>query len=204
MGTARRDPAGRRGLSRRPSAGLAGLACAVACALAGCGTASEQHPVSHSALEEMLVNPFPVYWVGGTFHGLSISETFHDTSGAYSLQYGACVEGSQVACVAPLRIVTSADNSFLPLGSTAGSTTQIRGVPAITARQGRTIVIPTGGVVVDIYARDRSLARAAAMMAVPINQLTAPGSPLPARRPDTGYGEQPLPTQEPTPLRPVR
>jgi hypothetical protein len=182
----------------------AALACSATLALAGCGTASEQRPVSHSALEEMLVNPFPVYWVGGTFHGLSISETFHDTSGAYSLQYGACVEGSQVACVAPLRIVTSADNSFLPLGATSSSTTEIRGVQAKVARGGRTIVIPTGGVVVDIYARDRSLARAAAQMAVPLNQPVAPGSPLPATGADTGYGERPLATQEPTPLRPLR
>ncbi|HEX5225172.1 MAG TPA: hypothetical protein VFW29_08585 [Solirubrobacteraceae bacterium] len=179
-------------------------AAAAACVLAGCGTASEQRLVSHSALEGMLVNAFPVYWVGGTFHGLSISETFHDTSGAYSLQYGACVEGSQVACVAPLRIVTSADNSFLPLGSTATSTGAIRGVQVWLARGGRTIVMPTGGVVVSIYARDRSLARAAALTAVPLNQPAAPGAPLPARLPDTGYGEHPLPTQEPTPLRPVR
>jgi hypothetical protein len=181
------------------------MPCALAALwLSACGNAAPPQPVSHSSLEAMVVNPFPVYWLGGSFHRLTISEAFHDTSGAYSLQYGGCLEGGQGTCVAPLRIVTSADNSFQPGGETGSHSTVIRGVPARVAQQGRTIVLATAGVVVDIYARDSSLARAAAMMAVPINQSAAPGSPLPAPTGDTGYGTTPLLTQEPTPLRPAR
>jgi hypothetical protein len=172
--------------------------------LAGCGNAAPQQAVSHNSLEGMLVNSFPVYWLGGSFHRLTISEAFHDTSGAYSLQYGGCLEGGQGTCVAPLRVVTSADNSFQPGGETASRPTVIRGVPARVAQQGRTIVLSTGGVVVDIYARDSSLARAAAMMVVPINQSAAVGAPLPAAEGDSGYGSTPLLTQEPTPLHPAR
>jgi hypothetical protein len=185
------------------TAGLASALTALALALGGCGSAAKLSPVSHSALEEMLVNPFPVYWVGGSFHDLTISETFHDTSGAYSIQYGGCLEGGQGTCVAPLRIVTSADNSFVPGGGVAHQLLNIRGVQASLSQRQRTIVIPTGAVVVSIYARDGSLARAAANTIVPINEPGAPESELPAAEVDSDYAETPLPTQEPTPLHPL-
>jgi hypothetical protein len=152
----------------------------------------------------MVVSPFPVYWLGGTFHRLNISEATTDPSGAFSLQYGNCLEGGQGTCVAPLRIITSPDNSFLPVGGAAHGTTPLRGVPAVLARGGRTVVVATGGVVVYIVARDASLARAAASTMVPINEPGAPGAPLPPPKGDTGYGETPLPAQEPVPLRPLR
>ena len=188
---------------RRAAASL--LACTLtALTLSACGDAAPQQAVSHKSLEGMVVNSFPVYWLGGSFHRLTISEAFRDTSGAYSLQYGGCLEGGQGTCVAPLRIVTSADNSFQPGGEVASHGAVIRGVPARVSQGGRWIALATGGVVVDIYARDRSLARAAAMMAVPINQSPAPGASLPAPLGDTGYGSTPLLTQEPTPLHPAR
>jgi hypothetical protein len=182
---------------------LGALALAVT-TLAGCGSTVATSPVPHNQLEELLVNPFPVYWLGGSFHALQISEATQDPSGGVSVAYGTCIEGGQGTCLAPLRIVTSADNGFLPGGSAAGASEQIRGAPAVLTQGGRTIVIPTGGVVVDIYARDRGLARAAALTVVPINQPAAPGAPFPPRRPDTGYGATSLPWQEPTPLRPLR
>lgn len=187
----------------RRAAILPAALAALALALSGCGSAAKLSPVSHNALEEMLVNPFPVYWVGGSFHALQISETFHDTSGAYSIQYGGCLEGGQGTCVAPLRIVTSADNSFAPGGGVARQLLDIRGVQASLSQRERTIVIPTGDVVVSIYARNGSLARAAAGTIVPVNQPGAPGSDLPSPQANSGYGETPLPTQEPTPLHPL-
>ncbi|HMD57303.1 MAG TPA: hypothetical protein VKG82_07520 [Solirubrobacteraceae bacterium] len=173
-------------------------------ALSACGNADETQPISHSTLESMLVNPFPVYWLGGTFHDLSITEVFHDPSGAYSIQYGTCLTGGQGVCAAPLRIVTSGDNGFLPVGTAPGHATEIRGVQAVVAQKGTTIIIATGSVVVDIFAKDSSLAYAAALTAVPINEPGALGAPLPARQADSGYGSTPLPTQEPIPLRPLR
>jgi hypothetical protein len=152
----------------------------------------------------MMVSPFPVYWLGGTFHRLHVTEAATDPSGAFSLQYGDCLEGGQGTCIAPLRIITSPDNSFLPAGGAAHRTETTRGVPALVARGGRTVVVPTGGVVVDIVARNASLARAAAATMVPINEPAAPGATLPAPQADTGFGETPLPAQEPVPLRPVR
>jgi hypothetical protein len=185
---------------------LPALSLAVLCALAlgGCGDTLQDKRIPHNLLEGLLVNPFPVYWLGGTFHGLAITEASHDPSGGFSVQYGDCLAGGQGNCVAPLLIVTSADNSFLPGGQAPARQTQIRGVPALVAQAGRTIVIPTGPVVVDIYAVDRGLARAAAATMVPINEPGVPFAPLAASLPDTGYARTPLSSQEPTPLRPLR
>jgi hypothetical protein len=178
----------------------------VACVLAvsACGDTLQDQPIGHNTLETMIVSPFTVYWLGGTFHRLRITEASTDTSGAFSLQYGDCLEGGQGTCVAPLRIITSPDNSFLPVGGAAHRSEPLRGVSALLARGGRTVIVATGGVVVDIVAHDASLARAAASTMVPIDEPGAPGAPLPAPQPDTGFGETPMPSQEPVPLRPVR
>jgi hypothetical protein len=180
------------------------LLAACALALGACGDTLQDQPISHSTLEALLLNSFPVYWLGGTFHGLAITEASHDPSGGISVQYGDCAEGGQGTCVPPLRVVTSADNSFLPGGGAPGSIAQIRGVLAHVVQGGRTIVIPTGPVVVDIYATDARLARAAARTVVPINEPGTPEGQLPARLPDSGYGSTPLSSQEPAPLHPVR
>lgn len=180
--------------------GLAGAALAAS----GCTDTLQNQPVPHNTLETLLVAPYPVYWLGGSFRGLPITEVTHDPSGAFSVQYGNCAEGGQGTCVAPVRVVTSPDNSFLPGESAGGATVALRGARALVARRGRTILVPTGGVVIGIYALRSGLARAAAQTAVPINAGGVPGEPLPARRPDTGFGETPLPGQMPSPLHALR
>jgi hypothetical protein len=199
----RRYPAGVRP-SARLLAALAALAALCSVALGACGNVVQAKPIPHNILESMLLAPYPVYWLGGTFQGLEITEASHDPSGAFSVQYGDCLEGGQGTCVPPLRVVTSPDNSFLPGGSTPSHRTDVRGVRAVVAQAGRTIEIPTGGVVVDIYASEPSLAAAAAETVVPINGRGAPQAPLPAQLPDTGFGSTPLPAQVPSPLRALR
>ena len=61
-----------------------------------------------------------------------------------------------------------------------------------------------GLVVVGIYAPSTRLAGMAAATIVPINDVGAPGAQLPARLPDTGFAETPLPSQMPSPLRALR
>jgi hypothetical protein len=170
-----------------------------AIAVCACGDTIQAKPLPHNTLESIIISPFPVYWAGGTFQGLQITDATHDPSGAYSVQYGNCLQGGQSTCVPPLRIVTSPDNGFLPGGTALRATTTVRGVPALAARGGRTIVIPTGQVVLDIYASTRGLAAAAAQTVVPINSPGSPQAPLPPRGPDSGFGARPLPSQ--TPLR---
>ncbi|MGO9321283.1 MAG: hypothetical protein ACLQBY_10850 [Solirubrobacteraceae bacterium] len=194
-------PAARARLARSLAALCAAMLCAVA--LSACGDTLEDEPVSHSYLEGLIVAPFPVYWLGGSFDGLPVREVTHDPSGAYSVQYGNCLQGGQGTCVPPLLVVTSPDNSFLPGGQAPSARKRIRGVDAVIAQAGRAIVIPTAGVVVDIYATSARTAAAAARTAVPINEVGAPDAPLPAALPNTGFGEMPLSTQVPAPLRPL-
>jgi hypothetical protein len=180
------------------------LAAICAAALAGCAGTLQDQPIPHNLLESLIVAPTPVYWLGGSFQGLAVTEASHDPSGAYSVQYGDCLRGGQATCVPSLRVVSSPDNSFLPGAPSSGRVSSpVRGVPAVLAHGGSTIVLPTGGVVVDVYAKDARLAAAAARALVPINSVGAPEAPLPAPRPDTGFGETPLPSQIPSRLRPL-
>jgi hypothetical protein len=199
----------RRGAFARPRT-VTATACSIvalgagALSLASCGDTLQDQPIPHNDLETLLVAPYPVYWLGHSFRGLAITDTAHDPSGAFTVQYGNCVEGGQSSCVTPVRIVTSPDNSFVPGGEVAQHKASVRGAEVLVAQGGRTISIPTAGVVVGIYADSAHLAAAAADTAVPINEAAAPGSLLPARRPDTGFGSEPLPSQVPSPLRALR
>ncbi len=180
------------------------LAALCPLALTACGNTLQDQPIPHNTLEGLIVAPFPVYWVGGVFRDLQISEATHDPGGAFSVQYGDCVQGGQSTCVPPLRIVTSPDNSFVPGGSTTTRRTHIRGVAAVVAQGGDTIEIPTAGVVLSVYAGNPGLAAEAAATAVPIDEAGAPEGRLPAALPPTAFAETPLPSQMPSPLRALR
>lgn len=138
----RRDP---RGATARPHAPLvrptavlaATLAVVSAIGLAACGNTIQDQPIPHNTLESLELAPFPVYWLGKQFAGYQITEATRDPSGSFTVQYGDCLEGGQSTCVAPVKVITSPDNSFVPGegGPTAGE-----GDP--TAREGS----PTAGV----------------------------------------------------------
>jgi hypothetical protein len=175
--------------------------CSVA--LGACGDTIQSKPIPHNILEGLITSPFPVYWAGGSFGRLPMTDATHDPSGSYSVQYGNCLQGGQGVCVSPLRIVTTPDNSFVPGGPAQPETTLVRGVPVVVANAGRTIVIPTGEVVVVIYASSPAVAAAAAQTVVPINAPGSPRAPLAARQPDSGFAEQPLPSQVPPRVGPL-
>ncbi len=185
---------------RTKTATLAAL-CAIV--LVGCGDTLQVKPVPHNVLESLIAAPEPVYWLGDRFAGLQVTSASRDPGGAYTVEYGNCLEGGQGPCTPPLRVVTSPDNGFLP-GSTAHfRNVKVRGVDAMSVEAGRVYVIPTGAVVLSIYAQQSRIAAAAARLAVPINVPAAPGETLPPRLPDNGYGSTPLPAQLPTTVRPL-
>lgn len=186
------------------TAALAAILAACALGLSACGDTLQDRPIPHNQLESLLVAPYPVYWLGRSFAGLQIREADNDPSGAYFVSYGDCVVGGQSACIPHVRVVTSPDNSFVPGGSTPQRNAALRGVHAVVSQRGRTIAIPTGGVVVSVFANSARLAAAAARTLVPINAAGEPGGALPARLPDTGFGSTPLPSQVPSPLRVLR
>jgi hypothetical protein len=177
------------------------LAALCALGVTACGNTLQDQPPPHNALESMVMAPFPAYWLGITFAGLQITEISRDPGGAYTVQYGNCVIGGQSTCVPPLKVVTSPDNGFIPGEAPGRGGVLLRGVQTYWAEGGQAVAIPTGAVVVDVYADTAALARAAAVAAVPINAPGTPGGRLSARAPNTGYGERPLPSQIPNPLR---
>jgi hypothetical protein len=174
------------------------LACLCALVLGACGNTLQTQPIPHNILESLIISPYPIYWLGGTFQGLPVSEAAHDPGGAYRIEYGNCIEGGQATCVPALSIITSPNNSFLPGGSLAHTSVPLRGVTAAFLRGGRTIAIATGPVVVDIYAKDARLAQQAARTAVPINRIAAVQSPLPEPLAPTDFVTKPLPVQIPS------
>lgn len=181
----------------RPAAALALLVLG-AFGLSACADTVQDEPTPPSALEALAIQEkFPVYWLGGTFRGLPITHVGSDPSGAYEIQYGNCLVGGESVCVTPLQIVTSPDNSFLPGGDAPQRAVLVRGVRGRSALGGRALSLPTGGVVVDLYADKPALARAAAEAMVTINALGLPGAPLAPPLPNTGYGARPLPSQQP-------
>jgi hypothetical protein len=183
---------------------LGALLSAATLALAACGDTLQDRPIAHNSLETLIVAPYPVYWLGRSFNGMAITEAGHDPGGAFTVQYGDCVQGGQGTCVTPLRIVTSPDNSFVAGGGAPRRSAPLRGVDSFVLQGGRTIEIPTAGVVVGIYAESPRLAAGAARTLAPINEAGAPGAQLPSRLPDTGFGATPLPSQRPSPLRALR
>ena len=192
----------RRGsLAIRVLTALIAILCALG--LGACGNTLQDQPIPHNELEDLLLAPYPVYWLGGSFHGLQITEAARDPSGSFIVQYGDCLEGGQSVCVTPLKIITSPDNSFVPGEGPATSrrSASLRGTDGFIAERGDAISIPTGPVVVNIYAHTPEFARAAAATAVPVNYPGAPGARLASPLPNTGFGERPLPSQVPNPLR---
>lgn len=184
---------------RRRTAVLAlsalGFGCAV---LAGCGNTVQGHPVSEGTLQALVaVNRMPIYWLGETFKGMSLTQVTEDYGGAYSMEYGNCAIGGQNTCVSPLQIVTSPEDSFRPGSTSHTGTIRERGRTALLLEGGDTIEIATGRVMVDIYATNSELALAASSIMVPINQPGLPGSPLPAPVPSAHSPAEPLPGQLP-------
>lgn len=182
------------------SAPLSALVCTLVCALAlsSCGDTLQDQPIGPSPLETVLVqSDFPVYWLGLKFDGMQITSAAIDPGGAVTIRYGDCVIGGQYTCVTPLSIVSSPDNSFLPGAGSATSSLSLRGTSASVAGGGRTLAVPTAGVMVSVYARNSSLARAAADTMTPVNEVGLPHSPLPAALPDTGFDRLPLASQVP-------
>ncbi|MGH2912293.1 MAG: hypothetical protein ACRDJ3_07430, partial [Solirubrobacteraceae bacterium] len=144
---------------RAAVAALVGL-CAIA--VGACGDTLQDQPIAPQALEGVIVKSrFPVYWLGFEFQRMRITGVTIDPSGAVTIRYGDCLVGGQYTCVTPLTVVSSPDNSFVP-GAAAGKATSVRSAAAVSSRDGRTLALTTGSVVVSIHARDSTLASAAA------------------------------------------
>jgi hypothetical protein len=170
--------------------------CVSALAVVACGSTLEEQPIAPSSLESVIaVREYPVYWLGNSFHHLSVSEISRDSGGAYTVQYGSCVSGGEFTCESPLAVVTSPENSFVAHGPAGVRNLTLRHVSAFVSPDGHTIEIPTGAVVVSVRANSAALARAAARAIAPINTVGVPEAPLPKALPTSRFATEPLPLQ---------
>jgi hypothetical protein len=179
-------------LLRAAILGGALIACALALGACGGNTLQDQ-PIGQAPLESVIVKShFPVYWLGLSFRGMQITNVGIDPGEAVTIRYGDCVLGGQYTCVTPVSIVSSPDNSFIPGATATTQVLSLRGATASLAQDGATLAIPTGGVVVSVYARDARLARQAASTMAPLDEVGLPQGPLPAALPDSGFDRIPL------------
>jgi hypothetical protein len=185
---------------RRP--GVIALALLCLLGLGSCGDTLQDQPVGPTPLETVIVKSrFPVYWLGLDFQGMQITSVTIDPGGAVTIRYGDCVLGGQYTCVTPVSIVSSPDNSFIPGGTASTRSLLLRAARASSMQGGTTLAIPTGGVIVSVYARSPALAQATATMMTPVNKVGVPQEPLPAAVPDTGFDHIPLPSEVPPGVR---
>lgn len=176
---------------------VVGVACALTLGACGANTLQDQ-PIGAASLETVMVKSrFPVYWLGLEFQGMKITSVSIDPGEAVTIRYGDCLIGGQYTCVTPVSVVSSPDNSFVPGATAVTPALSLRGVTAKLAQGGATLAIPTGPVVVSVYAHDPALAHSAASTMVPLNEVGLPQESLPAALPDTGFDRVPLPGQVP-------
>ncbi|HEX3691893.1 MAG TPA: hypothetical protein VHU13_01000 [Solirubrobacteraceae bacterium] len=190
------------GRARIHTAGLGAvtIAATALCALAlvACGDTLQDQPIGSSQLESVIVSSrFPVYWLGRRFDGLRITSVLTDPGGAVTLRYGDCLVGGQFTCVAPISLITSPNNGFLPGAQEVGRAALVRGAHSLSTQGGRTLAIRTGSVVVTVRADSPVRAYRAALAMTPVNKVGLPYQSLPPAVPDTGFGRLPLPSQLP-------
>jgi len=158
------------------------LGALAALALAGCAT-EQPPPLRRSSLVEAQTFPYyRIYWVGPSFEGQPLaavdgSENYSTTIGD-SVYYGDCISNTGVlgggnSCRLPLQVTTVIYRRHYnaPLG--AQSNTLIRGVPAVTYDEGRSIELYSGRSSIDVFSATPAGALRAAWS---LRTLNAPGS----------------------------
>jgi hypothetical protein len=164
---------------------LLALAFAAVAFVSGCG-ASHTRALPSSTLQEAQTFPyFPVYWVGRSFEGHPLDavdgrRTYLSSVGD-SVYYGDCAHSKGIfgggSCLLPLQVTTVIwkVRTNAQLGSQRNLL--IRGVPATTYDEGRSLELYTGQVAIDVFSDTPARALRAALLLVPVN-TPAPAAPL--------------------------
>jgi hypothetical protein len=174
-------PAPPRGSRRLRLAGCALMAACAAVVLGGCGT-GQPRPIAAAELSEAQTFPYyKTYWVGPTFDGYPLAAAdglngYISTIGD-SVYYGDCVQSKGIfgsgSCQLPLQITTVIYRLHSNAALGPQSNLLVRGVPATSYDEGRSIEIYTGRVAIDVFSNLHARALAATDKLLSIN---APGS----------------------------
>jgi hypothetical protein len=175
-----------RGFSRAPALAaaiaLAGVLATSVALASGCGT-SHPRALKASTLQEAQTFPyFPVYWVGRSFEGQPLDavdgrKTYISSVGE-SVYYGDCAHGKGIfgggSCVLPLQVTTAVWHLHTNASLGASHNLLIRGVPAASFDEGRSIELYTGQLAIDVYSDSPARALRAALLLVPLNAPAPP------------------------------
>jgi len=178
---------GRTATRTAPRATALAVALAAALLASGCGT-SNPKPVKSSTLAEAQTFPyFPVYWVGQSFEGQPLDavdgrRTYISTVGE-SVYYGTCSQKKGVfgggSCLLPLQVTTSIWHLHTNVSLGSQYNLLIRGVPATSYDEGRSIELYTGQLAIDVFSDTPERALRAALRLVPVNAPGSAAGPLP-------------------------
>lgn len=183
-----RRPTSLHALAIRLAAAL-GLAAATL-TLAGCGTESPP-PIAKGELEAARTFPYyTVYWVGRKFehHPLTAADGLrgYKPNVGDSVYYGDCLHSKGAlgggGCVLPLQVTTLIYTMKPNFVLGAQRNVLIRGVPAVSFNGGKSLILYSGRLAIEIFSNGYRTARYAAKLLRPFN---GPGS-------DSGHLPLPL------------
>ncbi|MHB1539675.1 MAG: hypothetical protein ACYCUM_11640 [Solirubrobacteraceae bacterium] len=175
-------------LSRRPSpppwlrsprrVALSALAALLtALAASGCATVSPP-PISRGELAAARTFPYyTVYWVGRSFrrHPLTAADGVrgYKPSVGDGVYYGDCLHSRGAlgggGCVLPLQVTTVIYTMAPNFTLGPQRNVLIRGVPAVSYNEGRSLILYSGNLAIEIFSNDYANAHEAAKLLRPLN-----------------------------------
>lgn len=179
----------RRRAARRQIAPGALLALLAILGVCGCSTVSPP-PISHGELAAARTFPFyTVYWVGRSFHHHPLTAADgvrgYKSSVGDSVYYGDCLRAKSAlgggGCLLPLQITTviyAIQEPNFTLGPQRN--VLIRNVPAVVYNEGRSLILYTGRLAIEIFSSDYAAARQAAKLLRPLNHAGSDKGYLPS------------------------
>ncbi|HEY1690349.1 MAG TPA: hypothetical protein VGF95_15965 [Solirubrobacteraceae bacterium] len=184
-------PAPVRRRRRAPRQALLGAAVALLAVLGicGCSTVSPP-PIAHGELAAARTFPFyTIYWVGKSFrhHPLTAADGVrgYKSSVGDSVYYGDCLRAKSAlgggGCLLPLQITTviyAIEEPNFTLGPQRN--VLIRGVPAVVYNEGRSLILYSGRLAIEIFSDGYADAREAAKLLRPLNHAGSDSGYLPS------------------------
>lgn len=165
------------------------LALLAAPCISGCSTISPR-PIAHGELAAARTFPYyTVYWVGKSFrrHPLTAADGVrgYKSSIGDSVYYGDCLRAKSAlgggGCLLPLQITTVIYSMEEEPNFTLGAqhNVLIRGVPAVVYNEGRSLILYSGRLAIEIFSSDYAAAREAAKLLRPLNHHGSDSGYLP-------------------------
>lgn len=157
-----------------------------ALSLSGCGTVSPP-PIAHGELAAARTFPYyTVFWVGESFkhHALTAADGVrgYRPSIGDSVYYGDCLRSKSLlggdGCVLPLQVTTLIYTMKPNFTLGPQRNVLIRGVPAVVYDGGRSLILYSGHVAIEVFSDGYSDALEAAKLLRPFNATGSDHGPL--------------------------